>query len=454
MQSSMLEEVLDRIRIDENVPGVSAAIYREGRVTSAQSGIAVASTANALTDESRFEMSCLMKLLVSLAVLKATEELKVDLDAPVSSFIPELKYAVAVEGEITLSDLLLHQSGYRGVDISDAAVRWHMSWPKFVEHFHNHRPSFPAGSVANYEHTEHVVLGEFLSRLVGMPALDFIRQKFLDPLAISLGTVSSDARDSRVFVGQHVPAPGNSYTLRGLPPPAPFWATSLPNATIRLADVLKIGSLIADEQSDSGDEFISRRTRDKLMCAGVPLGPMVGLDPRSERLPVAFGFGCSHFGNGVLGQNGSASGQAMGLRIFPGDRCAVAVAVNAWLPSVRDRLFCELGRFAGCEALANTGPTPHPEACSMRDLLGQFPTDAICGSYLGSYGTRISVAAENGGIQMSLGNSKHAPRLELFEESDGRISSVRPVPISLGFFRDPVSSNPALRVGVHAYKRA
>ena len=79
------------------------------------------------------------------------------------------------EERICAWHLLNHTSGYRGVDVSDGAVRWGFSWDKLVRHLQQHERLFAPGAVFNYEHTEHVLLAELIRRQSGRMAAEWAR---------------------------------------------------------------------------------------------------------------------------------------------------------------------------------------------------------------------------------------------------------------------------------------
>jgi CubicO group peptidase (beta-lactamase class C family) len=109
-----------------NIPGLSIAVIREGRVLWHGSfGVKNAKTKEPVTDETIFEAASLTKPLFAYAVMKLVEEGALTLDAPLISYVPEklieeklLDHPLQLEGfqlekfrKVTARHVLSHSSG-------------------------------------------------------------------------------------------------------------------------------------------------------------------------------------------------------------------------------------------------------------------------------------------------------------------------------------------------------
>src|SRR3984957_9135709 len=162
----------------------------------------------------------------------AAQEL-INLDDPIERYLPELRKAHVPA--ILVRHLLSHTSGYHGLDISDSRTRWGYSWERFVDYFQLSPPHFPPGSVFNYEHSEHVLLGEILQRVTGTEATQLVQQQILGPLEIRTGCATSDAKLDEGFVAQHrFDDQVRRYLPLSIPAFSKFWSSSLPDMTMTL----------------------------------------------------------------------------------------------------------------------------------------------------------------------------------------------------------------------------
>jgi Beta-lactamase len=194
---------------------------------------------------------------------------------------------------------------------------------------------FEPGHTFNYEHSEHVVLGEILRRISGRTARDLVNEILLEPLNVATGRAVSDKKASNIFVADHV----YSATTRGnmavaMPPFSRFWDASLPDWTINLPDVARISAALYGDSATR----LAPGILDHLCTPVVELPKAMSSRGRAERVPRSFGIGCAQYGNGEIGHNGSMTGQTCGVRINPTMGVSVVVGVNAWSPAARDAI--------------------------------------------------------------------------------------------------------------------
>jgi CubicO group peptidase (beta-lactamase class C family) len=449
-----LQEIVQRVRFETDVPAIGVAISVGGQRSSAYAGRPSLDQDHALSDESRFEMSCLMKFFVSLVVLELAARDQLDLDAPIEEYLPELLRAGS-SLPIRVRHLLSHSSGYRGVNISDADVRWAFTWRRMVDHFHRFPQSFPPGAVVNYEHTEHVMLGEIIRRVCGVPAPQLVREMLFDPLGVVPGRAAADSRQGNSYVAQHVYMPQLArFVARRIPPFAPFWAASLPDATLTLMDTLSLGECVLGAARNRGPLQFSTATVDALCQPVIAIPPQITSCARSEQIPKALGHAGGHYLHGLFGHNGSTSGQTTALRIDPHGSTVVAVGVNAWVPYARDSAVERVLALVKGERAA---PLPHPtdrHEFALGELTGGFGSAEISGRYGGSYFGEVHIAPQPGGLQFGLGaEGPRQPRMRVLTAPSGRCVMDTRMPMLAGFFPDPAGNEPFLMMGVHAYKK-
>jgi CubicO group peptidase (beta-lactamase class C family) len=451
-----LRDIAMRLQARTQVPGLAVAMSMQGKRTSACAGLAALGHSHPPSDLSRFEMSCLMKLFSSLVALELHNEGILDIDVPVEEYVAGLRSGQGAEEKIRVRHLLAHSSGYRGVDISNSQVRWNFSWGRFIQHCRDNGQSFVPGSVFNYEHSEHVVLDEIISRTYGRTAPEAVRQRIFEPLGIAPGRAKTDLSEGASYVAQHTwSSRQERFIPMALPPFSDFWAGSLPDATLTLQEVLTVAEALLG--TGPGSTLFSKRTLTQLQAPGLGLPSQVASGPLAEELPIAFGTGCAQYGHGVLGHNGSMTGQTCAVRIDPARGVAVAVGVNAWVPFARDR--------AAKLALALASDQPEPADIPggslekipfpLERLLNGLSPEVIPGCYLGSYFGEIHVCRDGRSLHFDLGPAgPRRPRISTVSAEEGTYVLDSQLPVSFGFFQDPVDANrPALMMGVHAYKR-
>jgi acyl-CoA synthetase (AMP-forming)/AMP-acid ligase II len=441
-----LTSLLHRLQEQTKVPGIGVAACSGDAAVFAAAGTATGDLGTKLSAASRFEMSCLMKFFVSLVTLDLAAKGQIDLDGTLGSYLPEFK-GDAKASRIKLRHLLSHTSGYRGLDITNAQVRWGLSWEKFTDFFRATTQSFEPGTTFNYEHSEHVILGEVLSRVTRRSARQLVKATLFDPLRVKPGRNATDKTEGAPYVANHVMAPAStSFTPVAMPPFGPFWDASLPDWTITLSDVVRIGRALI--QGTFAPQVLAW-----LLQPAITLPRGVRSDGRAEAIPVSFGLGCAHYGDGTIGHNGSMLGQTCGLRIDIKTGMIAAAGVNAWSPFVRDTV---LQAAIAPNKPASSGATAAPSRpleFPIADLTGGISPDQLTGTYAGSYLGEVTVTREHENLRFDVGPAGSRQRSFRVKQTRGGMATIESsAPVSVIFFRN--GGAPALMLGVHSYRKA
>src|SRR6185312_4663078 len=110
-----LETDIPRLLHDADVPGLSIALIRDGRVVWAKGfGVGNVVTGNPVTTGSIFEAASLSKCVFAYAVLRLVDEGKLDLDTPLNRYLGT-NYDVVGDDRINLitaRHVLTHTSGF------------------------------------------------------------------------------------------------------------------------------------------------------------------------------------------------------------------------------------------------------------------------------------------------------------------------------------------------------
>lgn len=449
-----LQTVLQKLVEDGVVPGIGAIVSVNGKRISAYAGYAVLEDKIPMSEHSRFEISCLMKFYVSLVALSLAEEGKLDLDAPIGDYLPELREnAPDKANSILVKHLMSHTSGYRGLNIMDAAVKWGMTWPKFVDFFGRTEQLFKPGTVFSYEHSEHVILGEILKWVTGRTATELVAARVFEPLSLVVGTTQSDrAEVGRLVVGYAPRGQPRTFTrIRDGAFPG-FWAASLPSVTLSSSHIAASGRDLSD--ASGGPSFVCATSwcLTQMKKLGVPLQRALCTQNR-EHLPDSFGLCCAQYAHGILGHNGSMGGQTCAFRFAPGGGATIFVGMNVWLPHVRDAVTVWLMKsLVGPGAPLDKGP--QHSAGTLEQFCEGIPSVEFAGTYLGGPNGELDVTIEGGKIV----GSTRSPngRMLVFSacERNGTLELETSLPVPIAVFTDQDDGTACIRVGLHTYKRS
>lgn len=438
-----LEALVERAVSRSGIPGISLALSVCGERFTAVAGVGDTVNGAVLSQQGRFQLGCLTKLLTALLALRLAHSGTLDLDAPIETYLPE--YAGTTFARITARHLASHASGYEGLNLGDPGVAYYYSDEKLHAFARGTPQTFSPGTVFNYEHSESVLLGHIIRRITGRAVVELMQEWLFAPLGISCGTVAATQDPPSSRVAEHS-LDGASRTYKPLRkvPYSRFWATSLSDLTISPRELLELGELLVgtricpDWPARSLNELHEPLVRVPDTAGG----------PARERMPVAFGFGCAHYGGGIFGHNGSARGQTVGFRFEPQSRTTVAVAINTWNPHLRDVLLNRVFELVR--------PARSLDACA--EPVAVLHLSELEGVYAGgTQGVRIE-AQRTGEALSCVVRNRYIPgeiRVQMAQDQAGRLAPQSDIGhLSVGFFREPTAGCPCVMLGLNAYRKS
>ena len=157
-----------------------------------------------ITDRSAFNLASVSKQFTAMGILLLAYEHRLDIDDPLSKWIPELDAPA-----VTIRHMLHHTAGL--TDFIDLAEQhWDtdrtLTFSDLLALFQRHKPiqSFSPGEKFEYSNTGYVLLGLIIERASGMPHEAFMREHIFRPLDMNdsgaFNKLSAvDALPERVF---------------------------------------------------------------------------------------------------------------------------------------------------------------------------------------------------------------------------------------------------------------
>lgn len=182
---AFVKEVVDEVDVEDGT-FLFAVIDADGLATSASKGTDAFGVSPSV--DTVYRIASFTKVFTALATLTLVDEGLVDLDAPADEYVSRL----VIHDEVTVRDLLQHTSGIRNVTesvsfveaaLADESHRW------TPEEIHTHvaglPPLFAPASDFRYSNTNYLILGVLIEEVTGRPYHRVIRDRIIDPLAMS-----------------------------------------------------------------------------------------------------------------------------------------------------------------------------------------------------------------------------------------------------------------------------
>lgn len=172
---------LDRMRIAQDIPGVSAVIMQgDDHLFAGGSGLANIETGREMTADTALYAGSLSKILTAMLVLRLVDEGVVSLDEPIAGILhPET-------GDITVMQLLTHTSGLERE--GDFGYWFSAEFPDesaLRSYLDRSEPLAAPGESVRYSNIGYAVLGLIVQNAIDTSYTDALNTKLLQPLGMS-----------------------------------------------------------------------------------------------------------------------------------------------------------------------------------------------------------------------------------------------------------------------------
>jgi D-alanyl-D-alanine carboxypeptidase len=159
-------------------------------------GIAEQRGTRPLTRNTRFDVGSLDKVFTSVAVLRLAQEGRLELDAPLSQYLPELAADVAGAGEATIRQLLQHRAGfgdYLGHPRFRESPEDLRTVADYLELVRSQPLMYSPGATRQYSNSGFVVLGAVIEAVTGKAYHDVVRELVFRPAGMQSTGPARDA---------------------------------------------------------------------------------------------------------------------------------------------------------------------------------------------------------------------------------------------------------------------
>jgi len=174
------------------IPGLALGVVHGDRVVAAR-GFGVAdSSGRAVTAQTPFYIGSLTKSITALAVLQLVEDGRIDLDAPVRTYLPWFRLADRQASDRITVRHLLHQT--TGLSQKDGNRVWSSSagLEEEVRAFATVRLAHPVGSRYEYSNINFNIAGLIVEVVSGQAYADYVSRRVLEPLGMQHATASRE----------------------------------------------------------------------------------------------------------------------------------------------------------------------------------------------------------------------------------------------------------------------
>lgn len=322
---------LEAVLAEHKVTGAVLGIMQGDEVTVFAAGSANRRGEIDVTADTLFQIGSITKVWTASLVMMLVDEGKLDLDAPVVTYLPEFKVADPdVTARVTLRDLLSHRSGIGGDHILDTG-RGDDTLERYVATCGELGQDHDLGATMSYCNTGYSVAGRVIEVVTGKTWDAFLRERLIAPLGLThTNTLPEEAILFRTAVGHVDDEVAPMWVLPRSAGPA-----GLINA--RAADLLKFARLHLDDgRGPDGTQLLSVAAVKQMQEAQIDV-------PDRYTLGDRWGVGWILFewdGHHVYGHDGTTVGQRAYMRIVPDADMAICMLSTGGLAGAAFKDLC------------------------------------------------------------------------------------------------------------------
>jgi len=209
---------LQAVMEKNQVPGVALAIVRDGKVERLSAyGLADLESEVKVGLDTSFQIASATKVFTGTLVLRLVQEGKLDLDAPLSKYLPD---APESWKGMTVRHLTSHASGLKDLPDEDRTAA---TVAERYEAARKLSPSYVPGERSQYALTDFVVLTHLLEKVTGERFEELLRGRIFQPLGFSCTRYEHARQEGPVRIADVIPRRASLYRfVDGVPQRAWF----------------------------------------------------------------------------------------------------------------------------------------------------------------------------------------------------------------------------------------
>ncbi len=151
-----------------------------------------------------FKIASIAKLYEAVAIAKMVDAKLLSLDNTLADYLPELATRIEHANKITLRTMVNHTSGIPNYSDQEG-FDWSKNIPNVLDLVLDKPANFIPGEDYAYSNTNYLLLNAIMSRVLGYPHTEYIRNEVLVPLGLSNTYFSvNDVEPSKIMSGYHV----------------------------------------------------------------------------------------------------------------------------------------------------------------------------------------------------------------------------------------------------------
>ncbi len=301
------------------VPGVALGIVSGNDVMIRALGVTNVEDPLPVTDHTVFPIASISKTFAATVLMRLVEQGKIDLRAPVRTYLPDFRVRdEAVSRDVTVWHLLTHLGGWEG-QVS-GPERGTETLKNFVASLTDLMQVAPPGKAWSYNNAGFSIAGRVIETVTGTSINRGISDLVFTPLGLQhAGTTAGDFIVNR-FAAGHTTRDGKAILQRPFSPSASVTAGGV---GLCITDLLTYASFhMGDGSTANGERVLKRETLEQMRT------PQAHKQTTDDDIGLAWHI--RHVGGvRTYGHGGTLAGHVLLLEIVPERNFAIAILTNS-----------------------------------------------------------------------------------------------------------------------------
>jgi CubicO group peptidase (beta-lactamase class C family) len=355
-----------------NVPGVAVGVYLKGDEQYAVHGVTGIENPLPIDRDTTMQIGSTGKTFTATAIMRLAEAGRLELDAPVRTYVPELRLQdEAVARDVTVLHLLNHTAGWDG-DFFEDTGPGDDALARYVELMSDLDQVTPLGAVPSYNNAAVCLAGRVIEKVTGDSFEDSIKTLLLKPLGLDhTFYFPNDVMTRRFSVGHEEGSDGSLEVYRPWAEPRSASPAGGSIASSVVDQIAWARFHLGDGTARDGTRVLGttrlRQMQTPTVDAGGAIGDHIGISWILREVD----------GVGLVEHGGNGAGHESAFVMVPERDFAVTVLTNG--PG-GDELGNEVRRWALQAFLGVVERDPEPVPRSPGDLVpyaGAYETIAV-----------------------------------------------------------------------------
>src|SRR5690349_7670097 len=202
MSQQKLSAFVEAVAKEFDIPGVAVGVLADGEEIVATHGVTSVDNPLPVDGRTLFHLASVTKTFTATAMMRLVAEGRVELDAPVRRYVPELELSdEAAAAQVTVLQLLNHTAGLDWNLIDDG--EGDQSLAGFVAKLKDLPLIAPPGARASYSQAGYNLAGRIIEKVTGLSFERSVAELVLAPAGLSNTFFGADDVMVRRFVVGH-----------------------------------------------------------------------------------------------------------------------------------------------------------------------------------------------------------------------------------------------------------